>query len=239
MVALLVVATIVCFLAIDLVVQAVERRRSPVTVTTKVRQAKFARQLGLWHRPIPSGVFVDPGHAWSLLDPTGSLKVGVDQLVLAAIGTVDRIETLPIGTEVRRGQPILRLYRGEQVLEVGAPASGAVREWNGALFQDPRLATDRLYADNGWLIKIVPDHLDEDLGLWKIARESARWIQSEVARVRALAAEGLFSATPVPVAADGGDPVEGFLAEAHPMGWDRFNESFLHTHPTTDHSTSN
>jgi glycine cleavage system H lipoate-binding protein len=152
-------------------------------------------------------------------------------LVLAAIGRIDRVETLNPGTHVKRGQPLMRLRRGEQVVEITSPATGVVDGWNLPLLQDPKLAFERVYDEAGWLVEIRPEQLEAELPLFKIARETAQWLQNELGRLRALAAEGTFAAHAAPVMADGGDPVEGFLEVADPAGWERFNRLFLHSRP--------
>ena len=235
MVAFFVVCTIALFLGIDAVVQLVERRRGTSPALAPSIQPVAAGR-SLWQRAVPAGVFLDSGHGSTTIEPSGHLHVGVDQLVLAAIGSIDRIETLPIGTSVKRGQPLLRLHRGADLLEVTAPASGKIRGWNESVLQSPALAFERLYAPDGWMIEIEPDRLDEEISLWKIAKETARWMSTELGRLRLLAAEGVFSA--VPALADGGNPIEGFLSESTQGGWDRFNSEFLRSRPREDDLTA-
>lgn len=224
MVALLVVCTILMLLGVDLVVQAVERKRHPVAAAARTLPALTR---GLWQRVVPQGMFLDSGHATATLESSGRVRVSVDQLVLAAIGKIDRIETLTLGAKVKRGQPILRLHRGDEALQINAPASGTIRDWNTSVMKDPALVYQRLYTPDGWMLELETERLEEELPLWKIAKDTGRWMADEINRLRLFAAEGIFSGTPEAVLADGGNPVEGFLAETDKTGWDRFNQEFL------------
>jgi hypothetical protein len=88
MVALFVVAIVLCAVSADYVVQ---------------RLALRARSSAL------DGLFVDTSHLWIQAEPSGLARVGADQVILALLGRSWQIDWAPKG-QIKRGAPLAVVY---------------------------------------------------------------------------------------------------------------------------------
>jgi glycine cleavage system H lipoate-binding protein len=175
---------------------------------------------------VPAGVLLHPTHTWAILDPAGTLRLGVDQLVLGALGGVDRIQVHQ--GKVRRGDPLITLWRQGKSLTLPSPVSGRVLGINPAAAATPERLAERLYEEDGWIVGVEPERLDEEFAPFRVARQAAQWIGSELRRLRELVVQGGLQPLPsgAPMA-DGGELAEGFLAAMDGEAWERFRSVFL------------
>jgi glycine cleavage system H lipoate-binding protein len=225
MVAVFVIATILAFLGVDYFVQRAERKGAVGRVPVPGPIRALSR---LWAKTIPGGVLLHPGHAWGILQPGGSLLMGADQLVMGALGPVDRITTPAAGSAVRRGEPLLTLWRADRSLHVMSPADGRIGDVNAAVLERPGLALERLYEPGGWVVELVPEGLETEIGRFKVAKDALRYIQDEILRLKSFVVQGGLTPAGVPAAvADGGDLAEGFLGELESDAWTTFSRVFL------------
>jgi glycine cleavage system H lipoate-binding protein len=220
MVALLVVATILVFLAADLVIQALYSRT----------RAGVAKPLTLvhpdalqWEMRHPDGVFLSSGHAWAALEPNGSMRVGMDDFARQMIGPVDTMDLPKVGTKVRAGEPLVRLYKGASLANLAAPVDGEVCDVHTGLALNTTPVRRDPYGE-GWMVLLKPENLSKGLSRLSVAEEARTFLGEEVRRFRGF----LTSYEPaLAQAADGGSPVPGIAAELGPQAWDQFRREFL------------
>src|SRR6266545_3470276 len=81
---------VVLFIVLAMTIDALVRRREPAPALAAVR-----REI-----PLPGGHFLDTGHTWTALEPSGRIRVGADDLVRAAIAS-------PVDGVVRSVNPAL------------------------------------------------------------------------------------------------------------------------------------
>lgn len=253
MVAILVVLTIVLLLGVDLVLQGLEARRARTLAAASDAPAfhstsgeidvgsvlasagerkpseKPATRGRLWDLRIPRGLLLARGHVWALLQASGRVRIGADQLVLGALGGVDAIVPAKEGALVHRGDPFAVLWRNGHPIRLHAPVTGVVTSVNSSLVHHPDRLYRRLYEPDGWLAEIEPEAIESELPLLRVGESAARWIRAEFERLRTLAADGFAHAVPAEARAlaDGGDLREGFLSEFDSEGWNLFEERFL------------
>lgn len=221
MVVLLVLMTLIIALTLDHIVQklAFQRRRG----------AKAAAAMGLAKAPLadapladaprsamagpPVPGFLDAGHCWIELRPTGLVAVGADALATALLGPPDRVTVRPTGAFVVRGEPLLTLHRGARQLTLRAPVSGLVAEHHAALNAAPARLAEQPYGPH-WLCLVQPQELGAALRAMTIAEEATRWLRGELRRAREalLALHQPAAATLGTTAADGGLPEPGLSA---------------------------
>jgi glycine cleavage system H protein len=229
MVVLLVLFTIISFLTIDYFVQRASQRKlatasaaRPVFrgVPVSASRAVSATRVD----ELPGGLFVGPGHVWLQLEPSGSVRVGVDRLLLSFLGDVEHAYTLPEGTEVRRGGPLVMLRRGDRALRIHSPVDGVVSRVNAKVARSP----DRIGAspfDKGWLYRISPVGLSETLGKMHVAQAADAWMRGEVSRLREQLL--LHAGNTEAALADGGVPVHGLGATLNDRQWQDLVSSFF------------
>lgn len=220
MVALIVVATILAFLAVDLVIQA----RAARLRAQNLRSAEPVRPDALhWDLQHPAGVFLSEGHAWASLDPTGSVRVGMDDFARQMVGAVETVDLPKVGTKVRAGQPLVRLYKGSALANLTSPVDGEVADVHTGLATNAAPLRRDPYGE-GWMVRLKPENLTQGLSKLTVAEEAQAFLGREVERFRGF----LSSYEPaLAQAADGGSPVSGVATELGPKAWDQFRREFL------------
>jgi glycine cleavage system H protein len=212
MVAIFVVLFVLLALAIDSIV----RRMEPAVVLAVRREI-----------PLPGGLFLDSGHTWSALEPSGRIRVGMDDLVRAAIGKADRVELPEVGKEVRRGDPLFTLFRGGRKVVLTAPMDGVVRAINPDLAESASALEHDPYR-KGWICALSPANLGAALKSFRIASQANDWLHQERDRFdNFVAARAWSAAVPGTAMADGGKPADGILEHLRDEAWTAFGREFL------------
>src|SRR5512138_2384014 len=123
MVALFVILTIVVCLSVDGVVQY-----------RKSKREHLARRLADELVPVdafenmsaPADVFLDNGHTWVKVAPSGAADVGLDSFAQRLLGRVDAVVLPEIGKEVARGDVLFALRQNDRRAAFAAPIDGVV-----------------------------------------------------------------------------------------------------------------
>jgi glycine cleavage system H protein len=234
MVALFVVLTILLFLTIDYFVQRAEVRhavagvgagQSQLTLVLEPQPVKVRTPFPI--ERIPRGVFFDSGHTWVQLEPSGKLRLGADMLPVTVLGDLQQVEVQPVGTMVRKGEPVVTLRRGERAIILRAPVDGVIEEINPEVQEDPsRLRHDPFNGD--WLCRLSPKRLAPELKRMFVGEEAVAWMRRELLRLRDFLAPlteqgGLAGAT----LQDGGLPIDGLADLLDDQAWAKFVDEFF------------
>ena len=219
MVALLVLLTVLVFLTLDYLVQR-RRQAVPGPVTEPaVLQPVVVRDP---EYRTPMGVFFDPHHAWAFVEESGSALVGVDDLVRVVLGRVDRANVTPVGTNVRRGDPLIELFHDDRSLVVPSPFDGTVDAVNRPTNVDDGSLTE------GWLCKVTPNDTSALHRTMLIGKRASEWLMHEVGRLRVFLAT---IAPQHPVLAqtmhDGGMPYAGVVEHLDDEEWRKLLHTFF------------
>ncbi|MGE5848741.1 MAG: glycine cleavage system protein H [Candidatus Methylomirabilota bacterium] len=232
MVAILVVSTIILFVAADLVVQWVRRYRvQPAPVPP--RAAGVADLLVPSLQPerfvLPAGIFFSRGHTWANLLFSGQVKVGVDDFLQKLLGRVDAVTLPPLGVTVKQGDPLVVIRQGGRTAMLPAPVDGVVCAVNSELEKAPGLLKRDPYT-RGWLVALRPTNLAANLSRMAVGESALTWLKGELARFReylfvtlTLKRDALVGAT----AADGGLLADGLLEHLDDETWTDFQAKFL------------
>lgn len=172
---------------------------------------------------IPQGYYFHRGHTWLKIEENSSVRVGVDDFALRLMGPLDRIETPLMGKRVRQENKDITAVRGRHEAKMLSPVSGVVTAINIKLREDGRIANNNPYTD-GWVMKVQPDSLRQDLKKLMINRETDDFMEGQVEELyRAI--EELAG----PMATDGGDLGHDIFGGMPQLGWERLTNMFLHT----------
>ena len=217
MTALLVILTIVVAVGLDVALMAYRRRRGAVT-------AAVAPRAMLEPRP-PQGIFLDAAHSWVRITTEGTLRIGVDEFLIEALGEVEAIRVPGRGTRVKRGDPLITLRAAGRELVVPAPADGEVMTMNDRVFASPYLLARDPYGV-GWVVGLwTPDH-QQAIRPLRIGAAGVGFLRAEMKRLVDFL-NGLSTPQAVPVLADGGVPLHGAIRNIDQEGWDAFQNEFL------------
>ncbi len=132
---------------------------------------------------IPGGAFLSTGHAWVRLEPEGQVRIGIDDFIRKALGTVTEVVMPERGRTIRQGEPLFTLKGTAGSVQVASPLSGKVKHDNTGLQSDPNEVTQSPY-DRGWVCLLAPSDLATELGTLKIGNPVIGWYQDEIARFR-------------------------------------------------------
>ncbi len=169
--------------------------------------------------------YFHPGHSWAMVGDTGTVTVGVDDLVPRVVGKVDRIEIAAVGARLRQGEPLVTLHSGSRSLSLGSPLSGVVEEINTGLSANLALLADSP-LEMGWIARLSPENLSaevRDLLNGPAARQWREAVQIQVA--------SLFSPRLGTVSQDGGQWVDDLSTLVNDEQWRELTKALFFTGP--------
>lgn len=226
MVALFVIALVAVLLTVDLVLAA--SGHGSLAKTLRDRQesksAAAASRVGGFVLAPDRGYH--PGHTWARYEGGVLARVGVDQFAAKLLGTPDRVELPPVGTQVRAGRPMAHITRHGRRTAVIAPVSGTVAATNRDLVDHPDELAKAPY-DGGWMLELRNDQLRLDLRALLSGDLARRWMDDSVSVLHRMFSPG----EAVPALADGGEPVDGISDMLDEPAWDRARARFLLSDP--------
>jgi CheY-like chemotaxis protein len=132
---------------------------------------------------VPGGVYISGEHAWVSIQMTGEGLIGLDDLFYKMVGTPASISLPTEGQQVRKGDALFVLRRGERSLIFRSPLSGRVSRVNHELEFNLDLMRMRPY-DQGWICMIEPSSLTGDLSGMKLGADAVAWYQEQVESFR-------------------------------------------------------
>ena len=224
MVALFVILTIVVCVGIDGVVQF-----------RKAKKEHAARRIADQLAPIsaltdltaPANLFLDGGHTWVEVSPSGAATIGVDALAQKVIGRIDDIVLPELGKEIKRGDMLFAVKQDNHRAAFASPIDGTVTMIDKELRWHPEMIESNPYQE-GWVCAIKPRNLAQNLKHLFTADEATMWLKGEAQRFQDFfAAQAIDNMQLGQVMQDGGELAGGLLEFADEATWKRFNEMFL------------
>ena len=219
MTALFVFLMIVAFLTIDWFVRRARAPRLELSYAVGRRPAPALRPS-----EIPAGYFFSPEHAWAHLLEDGTVRVGADAFVTNLLGAASVVDLLSDGEQVVRGDHMAVYRQDGRKVRFSSPLSGTVLEKNPALTENPSLISAHPF-ENGWLYRLRPEKLDDELPRLMLAGRAKEWLATEAKRVRDFLAHA--TATTGLALQDGGEPVTNALTMLDANVWQQFESNFL------------
>lgn len=128
---------------------------------------------------IPGGAFISEGHCWLMMEPDGSVKVGIDDFAKKLLGRVDDIEFPNLGMNVKAGQSLFSIRCGRRVIPFQAPISGRVTKVNKYLSEHLEALDITPYGKN-WVCVVDAEDFDAELPRLKIGKTAVNFFQTEI-----------------------------------------------------------
>lgn len=147
---------------------------APTTPTVEVQGYELALDRG----------YEPETHIWVLVVAADRVRLGMDPLGVETGGALAQLALVPVGTEVRRGEPLGSVEAEKFVGPLQAPVSGRVVAHNEATIADPGLVhRDPLGA--GWIVELEATDLDADRALLVEGVERVvPWFEQKIADYR-------------------------------------------------------
>ena len=123
--------------------------------------------------------FVNPGHCWCKVINKNQVRIGIDDIVATAMGSIDEVILPSPGEKITRDSSCGQVIQFEHIFSVVSPIGGEVLKTNKELFSIPNQVTlDPL--NKGWLLEIIPDNLEHDLKYCRSGDALLSWYMKEI-----------------------------------------------------------
>ncbi|MBN2614868.1 MAG: hypothetical protein JXR71_04180 [Bacteroidales bacterium] len=178
---------------------------------------------------IPQGLFYSKNHAWTYLEPSGTAKVGLDDLLLKIVGPVQVQYLREPGEFILKGEPMTIIRQKGKSLRIPAPVSGTLTDTNPMVVQESGILNEDPY-DRGWLCRIKPADWVTETRSYYLAEEATQWATRELIRLKDFLAVSLQKNAVDPsmvVLQEGGELRMNPLSELQPEVWQDFQQEFL------------
>ncbi|MBX2991220.1 MAG: hypothetical protein KF749_08630 [Bacteroidetes bacterium] len=225
MTVLLVLLTLIAFLAADYIVQ---RRKQKALSTAALRSTPL---FPASHWNLSDDLVLAPNHLWMRRERDNSITVGIDNFLFGLTGKVERIELPREGQIVGRGERPIVLREKNKSLALDMPFEGQISAINHSALQSPSMASQNPYT-TGWLFKLIPADGARSLTSFLSGERAIEWLKKQNDLVK----EFLVARVPqLEFAAmqDGGVPAAGVLKEFDERVWEEFESTFLTTESET------
>jgi len=170
--------------------------------------------------------YLHRGHSWAVLEESGQVRVGLDDFSQKLLGQADELKFPEIGKVYYQDHVCMALFRQGNKASLEAPVDGAIEAVNPKVRQDPGLINRDPYGE-GWLFKVRPANLRQNLEKLFFGEANATWIDQESHRLLFIM-EGTVGAT-LP---SGGEVVDDVYGQFPNVGWRRLVKEFLLTNVT-------
>jgi glycine cleavage system H protein len=132
----------------------------------------------------PEDIYYHKEHYWAKIEGD-KVTVGTSDFAQKLAGQIVYVELPSVGRAVEQGKPFGSMESGKWVGRIYAPVSGKVEASNQDLEETPELINESPY-DKGWICKIAPSNLQEELKNLIKGDSLIGFIKSEIERVKKL-----------------------------------------------------
>jgi len=219
MVALLVLATFVIFIGVDVLLHR-EKYRFQVASPQTSRAAAAAAPV-VAGVTLPEGLAYHPGHTWAVDAGNGRIRVGIDEFAARLLGRVDRIDVPQRGRWFRQGEKgwTVKTDRGEAAML--APAEGEIVAVNDKAVSNPEMVARDPYGA-GWLLEIFSPDVQVSFRNLLSGAFARRWMEETVVEFRQAITPGALA-----TALDGGRLAPQLGSELPAEKWREVTRQFF------------
>jgi glycine cleavage system H lipoate-binding protein len=217
MVVIFVILTIALFVTVDYFIQ--KRKNIGYASEPKSISLPLSQVLQM----IPKGVFLQPSFTWSKIQENGNLAIGLNPMLLGIVGEPDDITLISNSQQVKKGDPLFQIRKGEKKLAIKSPVDGIIMNLNSQVLQNPSWES----VSQNWLYTIKPENVAQEIPLWYIAENAKNWVNEKYKQVKEFFMESLPQTQLGVTMADGGDLPTGILAHFDQGVWDKFQNQVI------------
>ncbi len=131
---------------------------------------------------LPDNLYYHKEHFWAKVEGN-TVLVGTTDFAQKLAGQIVYIELPSVGKVIEQGKPCGSMESGKWVGRVYAPISGKVESFNEALEDSPEFINESPY-EKGWMFKVNPSNLQEELKNLMQGKNLEEFIKSEIVRIK-------------------------------------------------------
>lgn len=120
-------------------------------------------------------------HTWARVRADGTVKVGITDFAQKRLREIVFVKLPEVGSEVKQLEPFGLVESDKAVSNLCSPVSGKVVEVNTRVSENPSLINRDPY-EAGWMIKIKPAKLEEELRNLMHGNRAVEWLKEEVVK---------------------------------------------------------
>ena len=128
---------------------------------------------------LPDELYYTKDHTWAKIEDNGSVTVGLDAYGAKAAGNIEFIDLPMEDDEFEAGEAFGSLESAKWVGGLLMPVTGTITDVNEAIEDDLELIKKDPYVE-GWLIKIKPTNLNDDLKGLIHGIDVGPWLKKEI-----------------------------------------------------------
>jgi glycine cleavage system H protein len=128
---------------------------------------------------LPDELYYTKDHTWAKIEDNGSVTVGLDAFGAKSAGNIEFIDLPMEDDEFEAGEAFGSLESAKWVGGLLMPVTGTITGVNEAIEDDLDILKEDPYVE-GWLIKIKPTNLKDDLTGLIHGLDVGPWIKKEI-----------------------------------------------------------
>ncbi len=200
------------------------RRREGVPVQLMPPVGAFKEEVV---KSLP-GLYYDKSHTWAFMDEDGLVKVGIDDFIQHVTGPLTRIKMKSPGERIRKGKLAVSIIQDGKQLDISAPVSGIIREYNSMLNTNTSIINSSPCTE-GWVYKIEPTNWLQEVQFLIMGKTYREWLKTEFLRLKEFLMDPIRPGVVeyANVLQDGGELKDSILMEFGPKAWEDFQTNFI------------
>ena len=128
---------------------------------------------------LPNDLYYHNDHAWVKIQSDGNVTVGMNDFYQKSAGDTTYVDLPFEGDEIEMGETVGKIQSAKWVGKFVSPISGEIVEVNEDLEDDATLINKSPY-DQGWIMKVKPSNLNNDLKELYHGDKVEGWIKKEI-----------------------------------------------------------
>lgn len=132
----------------------------------------------------PDDLYYHQEHSWVRVEQDGTVTVGMNDFFQKAAGDITYVDLPFEGDTVSAGEVCGKVQSSKWIGKLVAPVSGEIVAINEKLDSDSTLINKDPYGE-GWIIKINPSNLEEELANLLKGEAVQPWLEQEIKKAEA------------------------------------------------------
>lgn len=128
---------------------------------------------------LPDDLYYTRDHTWARIEDNGNVTVGLDAYGIKTAGNIEFIDLPLEDDEFEAGEAFGSMESAKWVGGLLTPVSGTVLEVNEIIEDELEILKNDPYGE-GWLIKLKPDNLKDDLKSLIHGSDIGPWLKREI-----------------------------------------------------------